>query len=912
MNRCLGKVVIHILFYSVVAASGVYASPDSLSLPPALQKKLSHFRERDDLEYWIYERMMYVEKNPVARIDFLMRSQTEAWRTYKTYYERLAWFDLLSVQGYYQLQTGNILASINAYETALAFYESYPLPDANIIETVLKPLGNNYTRLADYTTALFIHRKTMSLALKANNNDLIASTYSNMAICARSQDDLAAATTYYGEGMRYASPKTALYGLLLSTRADILTAQHKYDSAEIICHTALEKLQQHKNETAALYWYTGALQAAAKMAIQKQQYSKASDYARQALRIFQHNFPETRKREKAKLNVVLGDINLKTGDNRKALEYYQKALLSLIPGWEPADISSIPAETLLYSENTLADALCGKATALIQLHQPQEALQHYISALVATGKLRKEFFYTESKLKEITESRKRVEAATKLAYTLWTNTSDKKFLEQLLLITEMSRAQVLMDERRSRVKTSGVNPAADSLLRQTAQLQQAIMYYQHELLNAKKNINIISLLQQAEYDLSLLNKKIKQQSFNALNSTNTISIKTLNDFIQHIPAGVTMLEFAAGYDSSFIIELDNKGIQSVQVIDASRALYNNIPKFMHHWFASGPSAMMNEPRNFYAESYSMYRAIFKNRSWKKDQQYVLIPDGMFNYLPFDALLTAPAYQNNFRQWPYLFKQAALSQAYSLAAWHEQQTTEYAPAPFTGFFVSKGQHAQQVELSIEEEYKTLSKKMPGRYYTNATATWNAFNNIPGSTGILHISTHAVSSASDSFPYLQLYDKPFYLFDLRYKHFSPALVVLSACKTADGSLLEGEGLNSISRGFTAAGAGGVISGLWNVNDKTAIALMQLFYGQISQQPNIALALHNAKKQWLQADHENAMLQLPYYWAGFVYSGHLQKVKIPARQSNKHYYWLTVFLFIPAVLYFAIRIKKNKARE
>jgi CHAT domain-containing protein len=285
---------------------------------------------------------------------------------------------------------------------------------------------------------------------------------------------------------------------------------------------------------------------------------------------------------------------------------------------------------------------------------------------------------------------------------------------------------------------------------------------------------------------------------------------------------------------------------------------------------------------------------------------------MFNYLPFDALLTAPAYQNNFREWPYLFKQATFSQAWSLTTWHEQQTAQYAPAAFTGFFVSKGQHAKQVELSIEEEYKALRTKMPGQYYTNATATWDAFNKTPGSTGILHISTHAVSSASDSFPYLQLYDKPFYLFDLRYKHFSPALVVLSACKTADGSLLEGEGLNSISRGFTAAGAGGVISGLWNVNDKTAIALMQLFYDQLPQQPDIALALHSAKKQWLQADHENAMLQLPYYWAGFVYSGHLQKVKIPASQSNKYYYWFTLLLFIPVFLYFAIRIKKNKARE
>jgi CHAT domain-containing protein len=206
---------------------------------------------------------------------------------------------------------------------------------------------------------------------------------------------------------------------------------------------------------------------------------------------------------------------------------------------------------------------------------------------------------------------------------------------------------------------------------------------------------------------------------------------------------------------------------------------------------------------------------------------------------------------------------------------------------------------------------LNRKLKGRYYSNSNATWNAFNNITDSTGILHISTHGVSAEADAAPYLQLYDKPFYLFDLRYKHFSPALVVLSACKTADGLLLEGEGLNSISRGFTAAGAGGVISGLWNMNDKTAIALMQQFYEQLPQQPNIALALHNAKKQWLQDEKENAMLQLPYYWAGFVYSGHLQKLAAPAVKSNKRYYWLFALLIAPAVLYFVKRNRNNVAR-
>jgi CHAT domain-containing protein len=910
MNRCLQKVVIHILFFIVASASGVYALPDSTSLPVSLINKLNTFRQKDELDYWIYERIMYTEKAPADRINFLMRSQQEAWRSYKTYYERMAWLDLLSVQGYYQLQTGNIIASINAYETALEFYESYPLPDADIIETVLKPLGNNYTRLADYSTALFIHQKIMALAQKANNRNLIASTYSNMAICSRSQDDLVTATGFCREGIRYAEPQTALYGLLLSTRADILTAQLKYDSAEAFCNLALKKLQPHQHEASTVYWYANALQVAAKLALEKKHYNKAVAWAKQALHIFQRYFPTTKQREKAKVYILLGDITLRNKQAKQSLTHYQQALLLMMPAWQPATLYEVPPPEYLYSENTLTDALCGKAASFIQLQSPQEALQHYITAFDATGRLRKEFFYTESKLKEITENRARVEAAIKLAYNLWQKTANKNYLQQLVLISEMSRAQVLQDERQARLKTTGHSPN-DSLLRRSKQLQQAIQYYQHELLSPQTSKQAYFLLRQAEYDLSLLNKKTKHLTTNDSRFISRHSDTLLSAITRFIPNKVTMLQFVDCKDSSFIIELNNQGIQKIQVINAGNTLHNTIAKFMQRWFAAGPSAMMNEPRSFYIECHNIYKTIFKDYVWEKDRHYVLIPDGMFNYLPFDALITDPVYKNNFGQWPYLIKQASFSQAYSLATWLNQQTAQY-PTTFTGFFVSKGEHTKQVALSIDEEYQALSNKITGNYYSNATATWNTFNNISDSTGILHISTHGVSSVADAAPYLQLYDKPFYLFDLRYRNFAPALVVLSACKTADGQLVEGEGLNSLSRGFTAAGAGGVISGLWNMNDKTAIALMQEFYNQLSQQPNIALALHHARLQWVQEDKENSMLQLPYYWAGYVYSGHLQKLTIPVVQTNKKYYWLLALLILPAVLFVVNRKRKKFKRS
>ncbi len=76
---------------------------DSSSLPASLGKTLNGYRRYDELDYWIYERIKYAEQDPATRIDFLMRTQQEAWRSYKTYYERVAWFDLLSVQGYYSI-----------------------------------------------------------------------------------------------------------------------------------------------------------------------------------------------------------------------------------------------------------------------------------------------------------------------------------------------------------------------------------------------------------------------------------------------------------------------------------------------------------------------------------------------------------------------------------------------------------------------------------------------------------------------------------------------------------------------------------------------------------------------------------------------------------------------------------------
>src|SRR6185369_11547855 len=57
----------------------------------------------------------------------------------------------------------------------------------------------------------------------------------------------------------------------------------------------------------------------------------------------------------------------------------------------------------------------------------------------------------------------------------------------------------------------------------------------------------------------------------------------------------------------------------------------------------------------------------------------------------------------------------------------------------------------------------------------------------------------------------------------------LVVLSACRTALGKDVKGEGLLGMTRGFMYAGAARVVSSLWEVDSRATAELMRRFYRQ-----------------------------------------------------------------------------------
>lgn len=95
----------------------------------------------------------------------------------------------------------------------------------------------------------------------------------------------------------------------------------------------------------------------------------------------------------------------------------------------------------------------------------------------------------------------------------------------------------------------------------------------------------------------------------------------------------------------------------------------------------------------------------------------------------------------------------------------------------------------------------------------------------------------------------------------------LVVLSACRTALGKAVRGEGMVGLTRGFFHAGARAVVASLWSVPDRATAELMARFYRSMAQDgltPAAALR---------QAQHSMAgerRWRDPHNWAGFVLLG------------------------------------------
>lgn len=106
----------------------------------------------------------------------------------------------------------------------------------------------------------------------------------------------------------------------------------------------------------------------------------------------------------------------------------------------------------------------------------------------------------------------------------------------------------------------------------------------------------------------------------------------------------------------------------------------------------------------------------------------------------------------------------------------------------------------------------------------------------------------------------------------------LVVLSRCNTVEGEFHSGEGLQSLTGSFLAAGVSAVVAALWSVDDGATGFFMASFYEGLFQGKDAASALAFARTK-CQLD---PVFSHSHYWSAFVLMGD-GRVEVPLQTKS-----------------------------
>jgi CHAT domain-containing protein len=293
------------------------------------------------------------------------------------------------------------------------------------------------------------------------------------------------------------------------------------------------------------------------------------------------------------------------------------------------------------------------------------------------------------------------------------------------------------------------------------------------------------------------------------------------------------------------------------------------------------------------------------------QNLIIIPDGVLNFLPFEALITQESNTDNFEKMHYLLHDFNI--VYNNSARFYLDAKPFSPKEKTVLGVFPVFEKTKYNLTYSKtELQSIKNSFKGLFLENADANFQKFKVNAASYSIVHLSTHASAGDIETPASIKFYDREVLYSELYHLNINPNLVVLSACETGIGKLYRSEGAMSVARGFQFAGAQNLLFSLWKVNDYTTSVFMGDFYKYIKQKDSYFEANAKAKLSFLNNKNISNAKKSPYYWAAFVYYGSLEN-----KEKNNYLVvgFISVVALIGSFLLFKLiakRIKKEKNKS
>lgn len=366
----------------------------------------------------------------------------------------------------------------------------------------------------------------------------------------------------------------------------------------------------------------------------------------------------------------------------------------------------------------------------------------------------------------------------------------------------------------------------------------------------------------------------------------------------------TLLEYFVGDSAIFVFVVNKDDFQTIEIkrdfpLDSLVMAMRQGISDRHNTRIALTDAQRDEaPAAYCRSAHKLYEKLIAPVKDKLKSQLLIIPDGALNYLPFEALLVEkPASPHRFSGHHYLLRDHSVNYCYSATLWKEMREKQHR-RPTTGMLLGMAPYftgdtallsnlftyTDQVRKDLQPlpfagvEVANITELMGGTARYGDKANKPAFDSLAPHYRILHLSTHgqandrfgdysflAFGETKDSTGQSLLYVRDLYNYTL-----NADLVTLSACETGLGELQRGEGVVSLARAFSFAGAKSMVTSLWSVSDKKTQELMLNFYSFLYKGRTKDDALRQAKLNLIKKSGD------PYYWAGFVLIGDNQPVR------------------------------------
>src|SRR5690606_5065238 len=85
---------------------------------------------------------------------------------------------------------------------------------------------------------------------------------------------------------------------------------------------------------------------------------------------------------------------------------------------------------------------------------------------------------------------------------------------------------------------------------------------------------------------------------------------------------------------------------------------------------------------------------------------------------------------------------------------------------------------------------------------------------------------------------------------------------------------------------------------------------FYQNLLELKDVELALRKAKIDWLQDEHQNKIMLLPYYWDSLIYTGNSQKVYLKKQLFDCDIMILGAITVLIFLTFLIVKITKRKS--